>query len=109
MPEKTDQSAAATVATPDEVKAFRAEAGAEWGQYVAVSPISFNGARAFNAGDPVPASNVKAHKYDEQGLVAKVSSKAAQDVVAGILSAAVPSAGNIELPPPVSLGVPVKE
>lgn len=31
---------------------------AEYSQWVATSPIDINGARAFNAGDPVPASHV---------------------------------------------------
>lgn len=30
----------------------------EYGQYVAREPIFIDGARAFNAGDPVPASHV---------------------------------------------------
>jgi hypothetical protein len=31
---------------------------AEWGQYVATEAIDVDGVRAFNAGDPVPASHV---------------------------------------------------
>lgn len=31
---------------------------AEWGAYVATVPIDINGGRAFNVGDPVPASHV---------------------------------------------------
>ena len=46
MPEKT-------------VEQYQAEQAAEWGAYVAVERISINGARAFNVGDPVPASHVK--------------------------------------------------
>jgi hypothetical protein len=54
----------------------------EYGQYVAVSPIDINGARAFNAGDAVPTSHV------ERGVVlteqvAKTSTKAGR-VAAGI-------------------------
>lgn len=32
---------------------------AEYGTYVAIAPIFLNGARAFNAGDPVPVGHVK--------------------------------------------------
>lgn len=31
---------------------------AEYGTYVATTPIDIDGARAFNAGDPVPVSHV---------------------------------------------------
>lgn len=48
--------------------------GAEYGVYVAVGPIDINGARAFNAGDPVPVSHVeRGVVLDEQ--VSKVSTK----------------------------------
>jgi hypothetical protein len=36
----------------------------EYGTYVANRPIDHNGVRAYNTGDPVPVSNVKAHGYD---------------------------------------------
>lgn len=51
----------------------------EWSQYVALAPIYVKGARAFNAGDPVPASHVKngVVRSDE---VAKSSTKAAAAV-----------------------------
>lgn len=32
---------------------------AEWGAYVATVPIDINGGRAFNVGDPVPASHIE--------------------------------------------------
>ncbi len=48
----------------------------EYGQYVAVQTISHHGVRAYNVGDPVPASNVAKHGYDDDGLVAKTSTKA---------------------------------
>lgn len=38
--------------------------GAEYGTYVALGPIEIDGARAFNAGDPVPVSHI------ERGIVA---------------------------------------
>lgn len=50
---------------------------AEWGTYVATEPIFVNGARAFNAGDPVPASHVEAGVVDKSS-VAKTTTKAAQ-------------------------------
>jgi hypothetical protein len=55
----------------------------EYGEYVAVAPIemSINGPRAFNPGDPVPASTVKAHpEWVEDKLVAKAGTKAAEAV-----------------------------
>lgn len=102
-------AAAAPVATPEQVAEHRAELIAEYGQFVAIAPITFNGAAAFYPGDSVPASNVARHKYDEQGLVAKVNTKAAQDVIRALHGNATVVAANAELPPHVSLGVPVKE
>ncbi len=43
------------MATVDE---YLAAQRAEWGQYVAAGPIDIGTARAFNEGDPVPASHV---------------------------------------------------
>lgn len=43
---------------PDPVEEYRAKQDAEWSQYVANKPISIGGGRAFNTGDPVPASHV---------------------------------------------------
>jgi hypothetical protein len=40
------------------VEQYLDEQRAEWGAYVATVPIDVNGARAFNPGDPVPASHV---------------------------------------------------
>lgn len=54
----------------------------EYGTYVATAVITFDGARAFNPGDPVPVSHVKAYRYDEAGLVAKRGTKAAEKVAA---------------------------
>lgn len=102
-----EKSAPAPVATDEEV-AKRAEAAeTEYGTYVALQPIAFNGTPAYNAGDPVPVSNVQKYKYDEQGLVAKVSTAAAQKVVAAIHESGANS-GPSEVPSPVSLNVPVK-
>jgi len=44
---------------------FQAHQAAVWGKYVAKDTIFVHGARAFNAGDPVPISHV------ESGLVDK--------------------------------------
>lgn len=49
----------------------------EYSQYVATRDIYHDGGLAYRAGDPVPASNVKAHNYAENGLVAKPGTKAA--------------------------------
>lgn len=53
----------------------------DYSQYVATAPIYGGTALYYREGDPVPASNVKAHKYDELGLVAKQGTKAAAAVV----------------------------
>lgn len=101
-----DSKHPAPTATPDEVADRRKVAETEWGTYVALCPIGHNGALAYNAGDPVPVSNVERHGYLEQGLVGKVGNKEAQDVIRGIHEAA--GAAPIGALPPVSLGVPVK-
>lgn len=49
----------------------------EWGTYVAVAPIDIHGARAFNVGDPVPASHVTGGVVSAD-VVAKSTTKAAQ-------------------------------
>jgi hypothetical protein len=64
--------------TPDQQHA--ADQAAEYGAYVATEPIDIGTARAFNVGDPVPASHV------ERGVVpadavAKVTTKAAKAAV----------------------------
>jgi hypothetical protein len=46
------------VGLTDELAAYQAGQVAEWGVYVARGPIDIEGARAFNAGDPVPVSHV---------------------------------------------------
>ena len=53
--------------------AYTAAQVQEYGQWVAAEDISVGYALAYRKGDPVPASNVALHKYDEQGLVEKVS------------------------------------
>ncbi len=70
------------------VEEYRAAAAEEYGQYVALGPIDFDGARAYNEGDPVPVSNVEAYHYVERGLVAKIGTKAAEDVPAPVVPGA---------------------
>jgi hypothetical protein len=41
------------------VEEYLAEQKAEWGKYVAAEPIDIDGVRAFNPGNPVPASHVE--------------------------------------------------
>ena len=60
---------------------YRAVLGEEYGQYVAVTDININGARAFNVGDPVPVSHVE-RGVVEADQVSKRSTKAAQAAVA---------------------------
>lgn len=61
-----------------EVEARRKERAEEYGQWEAAGVIEFGGARAFNEGDPVPASTVARLKLDELGLVRRQARKAAQ-------------------------------
>jgi hypothetical protein len=44
---------------PVSVEEYAATLAKEYGQYVATEAIDIGGARAFNAGDPVPASHVE--------------------------------------------------
>ena len=62
---------------PSAALARRTEQEAEYGTWVAVAAIDHGVVRAYNIGDPVPASNVVAHGYDTDGLVAKRGTKAA--------------------------------
>jgi len=66
--------------TGDEVRKAQQD---EYGTFVALEPIDHGGARAYNPGDPVPASNVEAHGYLDAGVVARRSTKAAQAVLGG--------------------------
>lgn len=66
-------------AAPDEVQQLLAEQSKEYGQYVAVEPINIGNARAFNPGDPVPASHV-ARGVVPESAVAKSNTKAAAAV-----------------------------
>jgi hypothetical protein len=59
--------------TTPEAELFRQQQEHEYSTYVATGPIDFGNARAYNAGDPVPASNVERYGYVEQGLVARAS------------------------------------
>lgn len=91
------------MAEPKSAEDFAAAQESEYGTYVAVRDINHGGARAYSAGSPVPVSNVKRHDYEAQGLVAKTSSKAAQD------AARTASTDAVEAPlqVPVSLSVPL--
>lgn len=60
-----------------ELQDYQAAVDAEYGVYVATEPIDIDGARAFNVGDPVPASHLdRGVVRDEQ--VAKRQTKAGQ-------------------------------
>ena len=57
-------------------KAFEARAKAEAAEYStfrAKVPIYHEGYVAYQPGMPVPASNVELYKYDEQGLVERLT------------------------------------
>lgn len=61
--------------TPDEE--YRQAQAAEYGAWVATKAIDIGGARAFNVGDPVPASHVKRGVVPKDA-VAKPDSKAGE-------------------------------
>lgn len=61
---------------------YRRAQEAEWSTYVATEAIDINGGRAFNPGDPVPASHVESGVVST-GQVAKTSTKAGR-AAAGI-------------------------
>src|SRR3954471_14662571 len=92
-------------ATPEEVASFRDAQAKEWGTYVALDTITYNGAVQFNAGNPVPVDIAERLGYVESHQVAKVGSKAANDLVAKIHAATTETPGPP--PAPVTLGVSV--
>jgi len=61
---------------------FREVQGDEYGQYVAAQPIYIGGVRAFNEGDPVPASHV-ARGVVADDEVKSISTKAGRALAAG--------------------------
>lgn len=61
---------------PDTAEELRAAQAREYGTYIAAETIDIGGARAFNAGDPVPVSHVKNGVVDES-QVTKVTAKPA--------------------------------
>lgn len=77
----TEVQAGTTPTIPATAEDFTSATRREYGQYVAKEQIFHGNALAYNPGDPVPASNVKLHKYDEQGVVVKTGSKAHQDLL----------------------------
>lgn len=65
-----------TPASPATVEELRAAQAKEYGDWVAVDPIDVGNARAFNVGDPVPASHPFANGAHPS--VKRVTTKAAQ-------------------------------
>lgn len=63
--------------TPDDV---RKAAVADYATYVAKDAILIQGVRAFNAGDPVPASHVEANIVSADAVV-KTTTKAGQALI----------------------------
>jgi hypothetical protein len=68
--------------TPITAAQFREVQGDEYGQYVAAQTIFVEGARAFNEGDPVPASHV-ARGVVAEGQVKSITTKAGKALAAG--------------------------
>lgn len=62
------------------VEEYAAALEVEYGTYVATQPIVINGVRAYNAGNPVPVSNVDQYGYLEQGLVRRADEPAPEPV-----------------------------
>lgn len=85
---------------PSDVEDFAATQAAEYAAFVAVEPITHDGARAYNPGDPVPASNVAKHGYLEAGLVRKASDPPPEPVA--------PAPPDTPQGDPVVIGEPVK-
>lgn len=102
-----DSKVVPVLATAEQTEEQRAAQDAEYGTYVAIAPIAYNGVMAYLPGDPVPVSNVERHGYDDS-QVAKIANKAGQEVIAAVHAAAT-SQGVSELAAPVSLGVSVAE
>jgi hypothetical protein len=67
-----EQVAAAVAARPATAEDARERTRKEYGQYVANQQIFSGTALIYNPGDPVPASAVALHKYDETKQVEKV-------------------------------------
>jgi hypothetical protein len=67
--------------SPTTAAEFREEQAKEYGVYVANQAIFIDGARAFNAGDPVPVSHVERGVVSVDEVV-KSSTKAGQALVA---------------------------
>jgi hypothetical protein len=65
------------VSQPQTIDEYKAAQAAEWGKYVAAEPIDIDGVRAFNPGNPVPASHVERGvvSADQVTEVAKTSEK----------------------------------
>jgi len=68
-----------TMLTAEEYQATVEE---EYGDWVAAEPILYNGALAYNTGDPIPASNVTAHGYDQTRQAVRRSTRAGGDAQA---------------------------
>lgn len=63
-----------------DLSGYDAALAKEYGTYRAKVDITYEGARAYNAGDPVPVSNVEAHGYLTDGLVEEVTAPTEQPV-----------------------------
>lgn len=72
--------AESTLVSPDDpaLAAYREAQIAEYEEYIAAQQILVGTAVAYNYGDPVPVSNVKAHGYDVDGLVLKLDRKSGE-------------------------------
>ena len=63
---------------PQTLEEYKAALEAEWGRYVAAEAIEIGNARAFNPGDPVPVSHVKAGLVDKSAVSDSPSYQAAK-------------------------------
>jgi hypothetical protein len=76
-----------------DVEDFAAAQEAEYATYVATEAILVDGARAYNAGDPVPVSNVEKHGYLQLGVVRKATDPAPEPVA--VVPPAIPLGDDI--------------
>lgn len=104
-----DKSPATPSASAEEVQELRKAQDTEYGTYVAVATITYNGAIAYQPGSPVPVSNVQHYGYDKQGLVARIDSAEGKRTITAIHEANLVAATNTEQAPEVSLAVPVPD
>ena len=103
----TENVSETPLATAEETSEFVEAQVKEYGTFVAIAPISFNGIPAYNIGDPVPVSNVERYNYERDNLVARIDNEAGQRMIREIHESTQQAMREVPVQQPVSLGVPV--